>query len=104
VAWSSRYQSFDSTFGLERTDALTLRRLGVDYKYRSQPGAAIFDDRQQHWRAETPAAGVQNPDTGTLIQVKSVSKNGAVMDVEVKPARRGRPDWIWDHGHWRWND
>ncbi len=33
----------------------------------------MFDDRVQYWRAETPAAGVKNPNTGTLIQVKSVS-------------------------------
>ena len=106
VAWSSRYQSFDSPFGLERTDPLTLRRLGVDYRYRSQPGVSIFDDRVQHWRSATPSAGVKNPDTGTQIQVKSVSKYDGVMEVAVKPARRGhgRPDWHWDHGHWRWWD
>ncbi|MET0533259.1 MAG: immune inhibitor A domain-containing protein [Steroidobacter sp.] len=106
AAWSSRYQSFDSPFGLERTDKLTLRRLGVDYVYRSQPGVPVFDDRIQHWRAETPAAGVKNPNTNTLIQVKSVSRDGAVMEVEVKPARRGhRPhNWYWDHKHWNWWD
>jgi immune inhibitor A len=106
VAWSPRYQSFDSPFGIERTDRLTLRRLGVDYQYRSQPGTSVFDDRVQYWRSATPAAGVKNPNTGTQIQVKSVSRNGAVMEVEVKPARRGHghPDWKWDHGHWRWWD
>lgn len=106
VAWSSRYQSFDSPFGLERTDRLTLRRLGVDYPYRSQSGASTFDDRVQYWRAETPAAGVKNPNTETLIQVKSVSKDGSLMEVEVKPARRGhrRNDWWWDRKRWNWWD
>ena len=106
VAWSSRYQSFDSPFGLEKTDRLTLRRLGVNYEYPPQRGVSVFDDRKQYWRAETPAAGVKNPNTETLIQVKSVSRDGSVMEVEVKPARRGhRPrDWHWDHKRWNWWD
>jgi hypothetical protein len=72
----------------------------------SQRGVAVFDDRIQHWRAETPAAGVKNPDTETLIQVKAVSRDGAVMEVEVKPARRGHKprDWHWDHKRWNWWD
>jgi hypothetical protein len=67
---------------------LWLRRLGVKYTYAAQPGVPVFDDRIQRWRAETPAAGVKNPNTGTLITVKSVSKDGSIMDVEVKPAAK----------------
>ena len=105
VAWSSRYQSFDSAFGFRSTYKVTLRRLGVEYKYPSLPGVSVFDDRLQHWRAETPLAGVKNPNTGTQIRIKSLSRSGEVMDIEVKPAARsGRQDWVWDHGRWRWND
>jgi immune inhibitor A len=89
VAWSSRVQSYDSTFGLQPTDRLRVRRLGVDYKYYPLPAVPLFDDRLQHWRSATPLAGVKNPNTGTLIQVKAVSKDGTVMDVEVKPATSG---------------
>jgi immune inhibitor A len=92
IPWASRYQSFDSTFGLERTNKLTLRRLGVNYEYPSQPGVSIFDDRLQYWRSSAPLAGVKNPNTGTQIRVKAVSGNGAVMHVEVKRAKHG-------HGH-----
>jgi immune inhibitor A len=106
VVWASRYQSFDSPFGLERTDKLKLRRLGVDYEYPSQRGVPVFDDRVQYWRAETPSAGVKNPNTETLIQVKSISRDGSMMEVEVKPARRGhRPNgWFWDRKRWNWWD
>lgn len=106
VAWSSRYQSFDSPFGLEKTDRLTLRRLGVNYEYPPQRGVSVFDDRQQYWRAETPAAGVKNPNTETLIQVKSVNRDGSVMEIEVKPARRGHHprNWYWDRKRWNWWD
>jgi immune inhibitor A len=104
VAWSSRYQSWDSPFSLEPTDRLKLRRLGVDYKYYPQPGVPVFDDRLQHWRAETPFAGVKNPNTGTQIRIKSINRRGDIMDVEVRPAGRGQHNWVWDHGRWRWND
>jgi hypothetical protein len=85
---------------------LTLRRLGVNYEYPPKRGVSVFDDRKQYWRAETPAAGVKNPNTETLIQVKSVSRDGAVMEVEVKPARRGHHhhDWSWDRKRWNWWD
>lgn len=89
--WAARYQSFDSTFSLERTDKLKLRRLGVDYLYPSQRGVSLFDDRLQHWRETTPLAGVKNPNTGTKIEITDVSRDGAVMEVEVRPAKR--------HGH-----
>jgi immune inhibitor A len=88
VYWSSRYQSFDSPFGLKTVEKMWLRRLGVKYTYAAQPGVPVFDDRIQRWRAETPAAGVKNPNTGTLITVKSVNKDGSIMDVEVKPATK----------------
>lgn len=86
VPWSSPYQSFDSTFGLEPTDRLRLLSQGVVYKYYPQPGVPVFDDRLQYWRPETPLAGVKNPHTQTLIRVKSVSSDGEVMDIEVQPA------------------
>jgi immune inhibitor A len=88
TAWGSRYQSFDSPFGLERTNLLKLRRLGQNYWYAPQPGVSTFDDRVQYWREETPLAGVKTPNTGTQIRVKSVSgRDDAVMHVEVKPSR-----------------
>jgi immune inhibitor A len=87
VYWSPRYQSFDSPFGLEAVDKIWLRRLGVKYPYMPQAGVPVFDDRIQYWRAETPAAGVKNPNTGTQIRVKSVNKDGSIMEVEVKPVK-----------------
>ena len=104
VPWASRYQAFDSPFGLERTDRLKLRRLGVDYFYPSQPGTEVFDDRKQYWREETPLAGVINPNTNTLIRVKSMNRDDSVMEVEVRPAKRGHWNWKWDHEDWRWWD
>jgi immune inhibitor A len=105
IPWSSRYQSFDSTFGLEKVDTLKLRRLGVDYVYPAKFGVSVFDDRVQTWRAETPAAGVKNPNTGTQIRVKSMGRDGSTMEVEVRPANRGHHwGWWWNHKPWSWWD
>jgi immune inhibitor A len=51
------------------------------------PGVPLFDDRLQYWRAATPSAGVRNPHTGTIVQVRSVSALGTFMQVQVRPAR-----------------
>lgn len=52
------------------------------------PPVPRFDDRLQYWRAATPSAGVKNPHTGTLIEVKSVSAQGTFMQVDVRPATK----------------
>ena len=46
-----------------------------------------FDDRLQYWRAATPLAGVKNPNTGTIIEVRSVSALGTFLQVQVRPAK-----------------
>ncbi len=60
----------------------------------------VFDDRIRYWRAGTPAAGVKNPNTETQIQVKSVSKDGAVMEVVGQTGHgdkksNGGASWNW---------
>ena len=52
------------------------------------PAVPRFDDRLQYWRAATPSAGVKNPNTGTLIEVKSISAQGTFMQVDVRPAKK----------------
>jgi len=85
--WRSRIQSYDSTFGLEPTEQLTLHWFGLPSDHPSQPAAPIFDDNFQYWNSETPTAGVINPHTGTQIRVKSVSAQGSFMQVEVRPSK-----------------
>jgi len=90
--WSSSKQSYDSTFGLDATDAITLHThigWGVNEpsEHPSLPAVPVFDDRMQYWNPATPAAGVMNPNTGTQIRVKSVSARGSFMQVQVKPAK-----------------
>ncbi len=85
--WRNRVQSFDSTFGLERTDAITLHWKGTPSFQKSLPAVPVFDDRKQYYRSANPLGGVINPNTGTQIRVKSVSALGNVMQLEVRPVK-----------------
>ena len=81
--WRSRIQSFDSTFGFDPTDALTLHFLSQPSVHPTLLGVPLFDDSIQYWNPETPAAGVKNPQTGTQIRIKSVNAQGTLMQVQV---------------------
>ena len=92
VAARNRIQAFDATFGLERTDPLSLHREVVDKDGKvtsttmtvpSQPAIPTFDDSQagSYYDAKgNPGGSVQVPNTGTRIQVvNSNSRNGQML-------------------------
>jgi immune inhibitor A len=85
--WSARRQAYDSPFGLETTDVITLHANSVPGVYGGLPAVSTFDDRLQYWRAATPSAGVRNPHTNTVIEVRSVSAQGSFMQIQVRPAK-----------------
>ena len=94
-----RLQSFDATFGLEPTDAITLHKNSVPTTVPSRPGVSIFDDLQTWWVAsdpgDAPGGGryqiawnsVNVPKTGTSIRVVGTSTQGSFMDVLVQPSK-----------------
>jgi immune inhibitor A len=85
--WGSRIQAYDSTFGLEATDAMTLHFNDVPSEIPSLPAVPVFNDTRAFWDPSTPLANVQVPKTGTSIRVKSVSAQGGFMQVQVAPTR-----------------
>jgi len=91
VPWSGRVQAYDSTFGLEPTDAITLNRttggVTVPYSYPSLQPVSLFNDLNDYWSPLTPLAGVKVPKTGTTIEVINTSAQGGFMQVLVKPAQ-----------------
>ncbi len=87
VPWRPRVQGFDSPFGKQRTDAITLHRLSQASHHPSLRGVPAFNDNKQYWNPETPTAGVMNPDTNTRIIVRSENSNSGVMVVEVRPTK-----------------
>ena len=92
-----RLQSYDSTFGLDKTDAFTLHGTAIGtLNFPSQP--AVRDLQRQpellprdhdpgdalgHYQAGW--ISVNNPHTGTVIKVASVSAQGNFMQVVVNP-------------------
>lgn len=86
--WRNRIQTYDSTFGLRRTDAITLHRNGIPSYHESQPGNPLFDDSlsDYYYNEKNPEGSVLVPNTGTMIEVKSISAHNSLMQVEVRPA------------------
>jgi immune inhibitor A len=92
-----RIQSYDSTFGLERTDPITLHLNSVPTTIASKPAVRTFDDTKtwwfagdghtaaQHGRFQVEWTGVNVPKTGTVIRVSNESHHGSVMHVDVNP-------------------
>ena len=79
LVWRPRIQSFDSTFGLEPTDPITLHVNGLAQSLPSLPANPLFDDSKSYWFGPNPAIGnlgwssVPVPNTGTTIRVVSQS-------------------------------
>jgi immune inhibitor A len=90
-SWRPRIQSYDSTFGRQTTDRITLHDpdTGVAGTYGGLPAVPVFDDRQDWYVApgEQPDAngwtGVDVPRTGTRITVVSTSAHDSFMQVRV---------------------
>ncbi len=80
--WRPRIQSFDSTFGLSKTDKLCLHFNSDKQCYPRLNGNSTFDDTQSYWQAPNPAIGnfgwasVPLPGFGVTIRVLQI-KNGS---------------------------
>jgi immune inhibitor A len=85
--WRNRVQSYDATFGLEPTDAITLHWHGDASHHPSLPAVPIFDDTMSWYDPSNPMGSVITPITGTQIRVKSVSAHGTFMQVQVRPSK-----------------
>jgi immune inhibitor A len=94
-----RTLTFDSTFGLERTDAITVHKNSQPTTIPSQAAVPVFDDTKTWWfnkdeHAATGAHvgryqpgwyGVDVPKTGTTIRVVSTSMQGNMLNLVVAP-------------------
>lgn len=90
-----RIQSYDSTFGLSRTDAISLHSGPLTLNVSSKPAVPVFNDALSYWvnghlgdapgggRYQSEWASVNVPHTGTTIRVVSVSAQGSFMQVSV---------------------
>ncbi len=90
--WRPRVQSFDSTFGLQRTDNVCLYQSGQGPScIGGLPANPVFDDNQSYWVDPATTPGIGNmgwssvivPNTGTRIRVVGTSDHGNFMQVAV---------------------
>ncbi|MET8947782.1 immune inhibitor A domain-containing protein [Streptomyces sp. NPDC004542] len=80
----NRIQAYDSTFGFERTDAITLHKADVAVKIKSAKGVPVFNDHTStYYDASNPAAGVKITDTNTKIKILKQGKDGSTIELEV---------------------
>jgi immune inhibitor A len=88
--WRPRIQSYDSTFGLDRTDQICLHTSStVSQCYGGLRANPLFDDTQSYWVAPNPAinnfgwSSVPLPGFGVTIRVNSVSAQNTFMQVTL---------------------
>ncbi|HYN28566.1 MAG TPA: immune inhibitor A domain-containing protein, partial [Dermatophilaceae bacterium] len=93
-----RIQSYDSTFGTERTDAITLHKDGVARTIAAKPAVRTFDDTRSWWancdvhactgshagRYQPGWSGVDVPKTGTTVTVNGAT-TGSHLNITVAP-------------------
>jgi immune inhibitor A len=84
--WRNRVQTYDSTFGLEKTDALTLHFNSVASPQPSLPAVPVFNDLKSYYDEANPWGSVIVPKTGTEIRIVNYSALGNFMQVQVGPA------------------
>jgi immune inhibitor A len=85
--WRNRMQTYDSTFTLDPTDALTLHWLSQPSVHPSLPAVPVFDDRNTYYDPANPQGSVINPNTGTIVEIRSISAQNSFMQVQVRPAK-----------------
>ncbi|MEO7337724.1 MAG: immune inhibitor A domain-containing protein [Caldimonas sp.] len=87
--WRPRFQSFDSTFGLESTDRFCISAVSVQGCYGGLAGNPLFSDNETYWVQPDASighlgwSGVAVPKTGTTMRVLNTSAEGNFMQVLV---------------------
>jgi len=85
--WRNRMQTYDSTFTLEPTDAITLHWRSEPSDHPSLPAVPMFDDRLSYYDPVNPWGSVIVPNTGTQIVIRSISTLDNFMQIQVRPAK-----------------
>jgi immune inhibitor A len=90
-----RIQSYDATFGVKKTDSITLHQAGVPTTIPSQKAVPTFDDTQNWWTASDPADAtsfykaewnsVKVPNTGARVDVRGAANSQGYVNIEVTP-------------------
>jgi immune inhibitor A len=86
--WRNRIQTYDSTFTLAPTDGIpNIHHGGVPCPVPSLPAVPVFDDRNSYYDPANPLGSVMTPNTGTIVEIRSISALDSFMQVQVRPAK-----------------
>jgi immune inhibitor A len=86
--WRNRIQSYDSTFTLAPTDGIpNIHQNSVLCPVPSLPAVPKFDDRNSYYDSVNPLGSVITPNTGTIVEIRSISALGGFMQVQVRPSK-----------------
>ncbi|MGW4892998.1 immune inhibitor A domain-containing protein [Kitasatospora sp. NPDC004240] len=80
-----RINGYDSTFGSQRTDGLTLHKNGVETIVPRAKGVDEFSDLKSYWTKDNPYSSVIVPKTGTSIEIENESSNYLETWIRVRP-------------------
>lgn len=90
MVWRPRVQSYDSTFGLKKTDKVCLHFNSEKSCFGGLKGNPVFDDTQSYWFPPNPdigyfgTASVPLPGFGVTIRVLSVKQAGGAEWMRVR--------------------
>lgn len=85
--WRNRIQTYDATFGLEKTDGIpNIHHNSVLSPVPSLPAVPVFDDTKSWYDPANPLGSVITPNTGTMVKVTSFTP-GNFMQVQVAPVK-----------------
>jgi immune inhibitor A len=87
AVWRNRVQTFDSTFSLAGTDAITLHYNSKAARYKSLPGVRTFNDLTNYYDVKNPYGSAKLPKTGTKIRIDGVSSSGRYLQITVSPSK-----------------
>jgi immune inhibitor A len=86
--WRNRIQAYDATFTLDPTDGIpNIHHDSVLSPVPSLPAVSVFDDRNLYYDPANPLGSVINPNTGTIIEIRSISALDSFMQIQVRPAK-----------------
>jgi immune inhibitor A len=85
--WRNRVQTFDATFSLAPTDAITLHYNSKAARYKSLPGVRTFNDLTSYSDVKNPYGSARLPKLGVKIRIDGVSSSGRYLQITVSPSK-----------------
>ncbi len=83
LPWTSRVQTYDSTFNIVKTYDAVLSYWGKERKYAGAAGVPNFDDGLSYWSPKAPANSVIVPKYGIVFRVAGSAADGSAAVIGI---------------------